>query len=187
MYEEFARNIPGFSASPQDHTFQQQNTPAAQPHQVLGEEAQEMYHRMMQVIESHVRLVHQLSGNGPHVTTMQKVLEQIMSARTHRDPQNNMLLITKITESLLELTPGCVNPPLELEVVHGIREVYIVLLKESLTALGRAWVLKTITQVLTSRPDDSRFNLDAVEGLIKNSLINVPQYDMYLSQVSTTQ
>lgn len=54
------------------------------------------------------------------------------------------------------------------------------------TLLGifsQQWVIKLVTRYLTEcRDEQQRYNIDAVDTLIKSGLVNVPQYDLSLAQ-----
>lgn len=48
---------------------------------------------------------------------------------------------------------------------------------------GQQWTNKLVTRYLTDcREEQQRYNIDAVDTLIKSGLVNVPQYDMALAQ-----
>lgn len=48
---------------------------------------------------------------------------------------------------------------------------------------GHQWTNKMVTTFLTDwREDQQRYNIDAVDTLLKSGLINIPQYDLALAQ-----
>lgn len=48
---------------------------------------------------------------------------------------------------------------------------------------GIQWTIKQVTRFLTDCRDDLRYNVDALDTLIRAGLVNLPQYDIALAQL----
>lgn len=85
------------------------------------------------------------------------------------------------------LQDGLMSPPTDADhVVIRYKDIYIRVLKalQDPRAFNQQWTNKQVTRFLTECRDDLRYNLDAVDTLIRAGLVNLPQYDMSLAQVS---
>lgn len=69
-------------------------------------------------------------------------------------------------------------------VIIKFKEIIIRILKSipDPRVYGPQWTNKLVTRYLTECREDLRYNIDAVDTLIKAGLVNVPQYDLSLAQ-----
>jgi len=72
------------------------------------------------------------------------------------------------------------------QVLGRYRDCHIVVLKalQDQRAYGPQWTNKHVTQCLTNHRDEYKYNVEAVELLIRSHLVNLQQYDQHLAQVS---
>uniref|UniRef100_A0A673N6D0 CCR4-NOT transcription complex subunit 1 n=1 Tax=Sinocyclocheilus rhinocerous TaxID=307959 RepID=A0A673N6D0_9TELE len=85
----------------------------------------------------------------------------------------------KAVEGLLDATSGA-DPDLLL----SYRECHLLVLKalQDGRAYGPQWCNKQITRCLIECRDEYKYNVEAVELLIRNHLVNMQQYDLHLAQ-----
>ena len=85
-------------------------------------------------------------------------------------------------EGLLDATSGA-----DADLLLRYRECHLLVLKalQDGRAYGPQWCNKQITRCLIECRDEYKYNVDAVELLIRNHLVNMQQYDLHLAQVHT--
>jgi CCR4-NOT transcription complex subunit 1 len=78
------------------------------------------------------------------------------------------------------LVPSLSDDP----VVMRFKEIIVRILKsfQDPRIFGQQWTNKLVTRLLTDCREDYRYNLEAVDTLIRSGLVHVPQYDMALAQ-----
>lgn len=70
----------------------------------------------------------------------------------------------------------------ELELVARLQQAYVWVFQAVARLFTAPWVRKQITRALIECRTDSRFNLDAIDFLIRSAFIDVPTYDLHLAQ-----
>ena len=72
------------------------------------------------------------------------------------------------------------------KVLGRYRDCHIVILKalQDQRAYGPQWTNKQVTQCLINHRDEYKYNVEAVELLIRSHLVNMQQYDQHLAQVA---
>uniref|UniRef100_A0A4W6DFA4 CCR4-NOT transcription complex subunit 1 n=1 Tax=Lates calcarifer TaxID=8187 RepID=A0A4W6DFA4_LATCA len=85
----------------------------------------------------------------------------------------------KAVEGLLDATSGA-----DADLLLRYRECHLLVLKalQDGRAYGPQWCNKQITRCLIECRDEYKYNVEAVELLIRNHLVNMQQYDLHLAQ-----
>uniref|UniRef100_A0A8C7K8J3 CCR4-NOT transcription complex subunit 1 n=1 Tax=Oncorhynchus kisutch TaxID=8019 RepID=A0A8C7K8J3_ONCKI len=85
----------------------------------------------------------------------------------------------KAVEGLLDATSGA-----DADLLLRYRECHLLVLKalQDGRAYGPLWCNKQITRCLIECRDEYKYNVEAVELLIRNHLVNMQQYDLHLAQ-----
>ncbi|PVD20962.1 hypothetical protein C0Q70_19125, partial [Pomacea canaliculata] len=218
VYEEFARNIPGFMPATHDiyppsvnKTFlpQQQQPPPPPPPPLPQQQQQSMpslpqqqqqpppppsvpppqfapdevliYDRIIRELEQHLQIVLMLHNN--HIATqLRSLLDTAIQARNTRDSRAAIALLQKAVEGLLDqYSLSSIN---DQELLLRFRECNLLVLKglQDNSAFGSA-TSKEVTRCLLSCHEDFRYNIDAVDILIRSGLVSLQQYDAFLSSV----
>jgi len=202
VYEEFARNIPGFQPlSERDaaifipkpvpepisvvSTFQ--NAPAQMQLYNTNDEFSVVYEKiaaelellLQQILTSNQAGVLVGPNNNNSVTNIHSLIDYLMLARRTRDPLPTATLLNKVVESLLDQG----SLPSEPELALRYREILLRLLKclQDPRLYGAKWVNAQITRYLTECREEYRYNLEGVDLLIRSQLVNIQQYDQQLS------
>ncbi len=86
-------------------------------------------------------------------------------------------------EGLLEgYTPGAMEPELALR----YRDCHVLVLKslQDQRAYGPQWTNKQVTRVVFEFRGEQKYNLDAIEQMLRGHLLNLQAVDMQVAQVS---
>ncbi|KAJ8667643.1 hypothetical protein QAD02_009306 [Eretmocerus hayati] len=211
VYEEFARNIPGFlplseretqtlfvpKAVAEPTTIQPfaTNAPAAAPLAVTAAQrvaytaavTNDEVGTMLEKLAGDVELLLTTSGPStpqPQLAALHGLLESIMITRRSRDAGAAMALLKKTVEALLDC-PAVTSSVMDSEALMKYRELLLRVLKglQDPRAYGMQWTNKHITRILTECREEFKYsNFDAVDCLIRSHLISLPQYDLVLTQ-----
>ncbi|CAG9761528.1 unnamed protein product [Ceutorhynchus assimilis] len=196
VYEEFARNIPGFLPNERDAAILMQSQTLnidPQPHPatpfpinpavLASDEITLVFDKFIIEVEQFV----QLTSSQAQYSMMNASLIRVRDCLVHflrtRDvslspPQT---LVQKCVESLQD----CLVPTLSDSdpVVLRFKELIVKILKTLQNIFSQQWTGKLVTRYLTEcREEQQRYNFDAVDTLIKSGLVNVQQYDLSLAQ-----
>lgn len=120
--------------------------------------------------------------SNPLGSQLHKVLDAVLYARNSREIGSIETLLQKTVNGLMELYT---NNTSEQELMSRFRDCHILVLKclQDPRAYGSGWLKKQVTRALVERSDDHKYNIEALDCLIRNQLVNLPQYDMYLVQL----
>lgn len=87
-----------------------------------------------------------------------------------------MLGLPQAVEGLLDLTqPATTVEPIEMTTRYRDMHIRVLKLLEDSRVYGHVWTSKQITCCLTECREESRYNIEAVDCLIRNHLVNMPQ------------
>lgn len=200
VYDEFAVNIPGFkplterevmAIAPKPLTVDSHPSvaavipaqsapvpPAVAPSEDCIAILDEVYSKVEPFVSSCTGL-----PSTPHMTNLQSLVENLALARSTKDVTSIILLIQKTVEALLEgLTP---NLPVETENLARYRDANLLVLRalSDPRAFGPNWTGRQVTLALIESRDDIRYNLDAVDILIRSGLVSLLDYDKHLGSV----
>ncbi|XP_013136530.1 PREDICTED: CCR4-NOT transcription complex subunit 1 isoform X2 [Papilio polytes] len=193
VYEEFACNIPGFMPLRDAGMFipkpSQEQIPqltfsqVINPTQVYG--ADEMG-GLISAAEMFLSSVLNTQSFPVQATNMHTLLECLVIARRNRDIVSGCNLLQRAVEGLLDghIIQSGVNAE-HVDLMTRYRDIHLRVLKllEDARVYGHVWTTKQITCCLTECRDELRYNIEAVDCLIRNHLINMPQYDLALAHL----
>ncbi|XP_076878148.1 CCR4-NOT transcription complex subunit 1 isoform X6 [Brachyhypopomus gauderio] len=179
VYEEFARNVPGFLPS---NDLSQPTGFLAQPMKQQAWPTDDMAHiydKCISDLEQHLHAIPPALAMNPQAQALRSLLEAVAMARNSRDGITALGLLQKAVEGLLDATSGA-----DADLLLSYRECHLLVLKalQDSRAYGPQWCNKQITRCLIECRDEYKYNVEAVELLIRNHLVNMQQYDLHLAQ-----
>uniref|UniRef100_A0A673XTD8 CCR4-NOT transcription complex subunit 1 n=1 Tax=Salmo trutta TaxID=8032 RepID=A0A673XTD8_SALTR len=178
VYEEFARNVPGFLPS---NDLSQPTGFLAQPMKAWAtDDVAQIYDKCMADLEQHLHAIPPALAMNPQTQALRSLLEAVALARNSRDGIAALGLLQKAVEGLLDATSGA-----DADLLLRYRECHLLVLKalQDGRAYGPQWCNKQITRCLIECRDEYKYNVEAVELLIRNHLVNMQQYDLHLAQM----
>lgn len=189
VYEEFACNIPGFVPVRDAGMFipkpSQEQIPQLfmNPAQVYG--ADEMG-ALINTAELFLANSLGVASLAVQAANMHTLLECLFMARRSRDIVSGCTLLQKAVDGLLDghlVPPGASNE--HIEMMARYRDIHLRVLKllEDARVYGHVWTSKQITCCLIECREELRYNIEAVDCLIRNHLVNLPQYDIALAHM----
>jgi CCR4-NOT transcription complex subunit 1 len=195
VYEEFARNIPGFLPNERDSSIllQKQNltpietqlhpsTPFPLPQAtVINDDLALLIEKLALEVEQFIQAVSGQPQYGHINSNMMMIRDCLMHILRNRDVTPPQAIVQKCVEILQDtLVPSLSDDP----VVMRFKEIIVRILKsfQDPRIFGQQWTNKLVTRLLTDCREDYRYNLEAVDTLIRSGLVHVPQYDMALAQ-----
>ncbi|XP_015598376.1 CCR4-NOT transcription complex subunit 1 isoform X7 [Cephus cinctus] len=208
VYEEFARNIPGFLplserdtqalfmpkpiSEPAVTAFTANPTVAVATAQQVAAYAAAVSNdevgAMLEKLATEVELLLREAAMGPAApppqhAALHNLLDSIILTRRSRDAGAAMALLKKAVEGLLD-GPTISSGVIDSEVLLRYRELHLRILKclQDPRAYGMQWTNKHVTRCLTECREEFRYNFEAVDCLIRSHLLSLPQYDLALAQ-----
>uniref|UniRef100_A0A8C2IVE5 CCR4-NOT transcription complex subunit 1 n=1 Tax=Cyprinus carpio TaxID=7962 RepID=A0A8C2IVE5_CYPCA len=178
VYEEFARNVPGFLPS---NDLSQPTGFLAQPMKAWPtDDVAHIYDKCISDLEQHLHAIPPALAMNPQTQAIRSLLEAVVMARNSRDGIAALGLLQKAVEGLLDATSGA-----DTDLLLSYRECHLLVLKalQDGRAYGPQWCNKQITRCLIECRDEYKYNVEAVELLIRNHLVNMQQYDLHLAQM----
>lgn len=179
VYEEFARSIPGFLPTPEA------SLPSGfldnPPQAFVLDDMSKIYEKCINDIDAHLHALIQTAPHSQHVQVLHTLLEAVAMARNSREVVTALALLTKAVEGLLEgYTPATIEPP---ELALRYRDCHILVLKalQDQRAYGQQWTNKQITRVVFETTGERKYNMDAIEQLLRSHLINLQTFDQFLA------
>ncbi|GIY17902.1 CCR4-NOT transcription complex subunit 1, partial [Caerostris darwini] len=184
VYEEFARMIPGFLPNgdrEQPPPNINRSVAILQPY--ATDELSQICDKLMNELEM---LLHGVMGNqaSPHVAALHGLLEAVIMTRNNREVQSvppQFTLLQKTVEGFLE---GMCQPFADNDISLRFRDGYLMVMKALYDSrvCGPLCTSKQVTRWLIESREECRYNPEAVDLLIRNHLINLPTYDLHLTQ-----
>nr|XP_033796481.1 CCR4-NOT transcription complex subunit 1 isoform X3 [Geotrypetes seraphini] len=178
VYEEFARNVPGFLPT---NDLTQPTGFLAQPMKQAWatDDVAQIYDKCITELEQHLHAIPPTLAMNPQAQALRSLLEAVVLARNSRDAIAALGLLQKAVEGLLDATSGA-----DADLLLRYRECHLLVLKalQDGRAYGSPWCNKQITRCLIECRDEYKYNVEAVELLIRNHLVNMQQYDLHLAQ-----
>ncbi|XP_021921568.1 CCR4-NOT transcription complex subunit 1 isoform X2 [Zootermopsis nevadensis] len=199
VYEEFARNIPGFlpltdrdaamfipkSVAPDSNTpvtpFQnsgpsQLTYGTDELGAVFEKIANDLDHYLQNIIGNQAVI-----PSSCQVGSLHNLLEALIIARKSRDAMSAVSLLQKAVEGMLD---GLTSMPNDPEMMIRYRDIHLRILKalQDPRAYGIQWTNKQVTRCLMECREEFRYNVDAVDCLIRSHLVSLQQYDVHLAQ-----
>ncbi|XP_029908651.1 CCR4-NOT transcription complex subunit 1 isoform X11 [Myripristis murdjan] len=178
VYEEFARNVPGFLPS---NDLSQPTGFLAQPMKQAWatDDVAQIYDKCMADLEQHLHAIPPALAMNPQTQALRSLLEAVAMARNSREGIAALGLLQKAVDGLLDATSGA-----DADLLLRYRECHLLVLKalQDGRAYGPQWCNKQITRCLIECREEYKYNVEAVELLIRNHLVNMQQYDLHLAQ-----
>uniref|UniRef100_A0A8D1ZY31 CCR4-NOT transcription complex subunit 1 n=1 Tax=Sus scrofa TaxID=9823 RepID=A0A8D1ZY31_PIG len=178
VYEEFARNVPGFLPT---NDLSQPTGFLAQPMKhAWADDVAQIYDKCITELEQHLHAIPPTLAMNPQAQALRSLLEVVVLSRNSRDAIAALGLLQKAVEGLLDATSGA-----DADLLLRYRECHLLVLKalQDGRAYGSPWCNKQITRCLIECRDEYKYNVEAVELLIRNHLVNMQQYDLHLAQM----
>ncbi|RXG72872.1 CCR4-NOT transcription complex subunit 1 [Armadillidium vulgare] len=188
VYEEFARNIPGFVPIVDDDSpLINKPVPIASTFTQNDEAAAfiMLTERITPELETVIQAVTTLAPNSPCINMLHNLAEAILLFRSNRDASSAQLLIKRAVDNLLE---GVRELPTESDlgqVAMRFRDIHIILLKALADArtYGQAWTSKCLTKFWIESREEVRYNLEVIDWFIRSNLLNIQLFDDYLQRL----
>ncbi|XP_004600689.1 CCR4-NOT transcription complex subunit 1 isoform X6 [Sorex araneus] len=178
VYEEFARNVPGFLPT---NDLSQPTGFLAQPMKQAWatDDVAQIYDKCITELEQHLHAIPPALAMNPQAQALRSLLEVVVLSRNSRDAIAALGLLQKAVEGLLDATSGA-----DADLLLRYRECHLLVLKalQDGRAYGSPWCNKQITRCLIECRDEYKYNVEAVDLLIRNHLVNMQQYDLHLAQ-----
>lgn len=208
VYEEFARNIPGFLpiteqdamflpkpvpiSSQQQHQQQQLQQQQQQPHsqqQAFGSDEATAFlvltERISAELEHTIQASTNLAPQSPLVPMLHSLREGLLLTRSNRDAHAAQLLLRKAVENLLEGSREFPTEPELNQLALRFRDCHLIVLKAMADhrSYGVLWTSKNVTKCWAEARDEIKFNLDAIDWLIRSNLLNMQLLDEHLARI----
>lgn len=197
VYEEFARNIPGFVPMTEREAALFVPKPFANPLTVVpfqntgptpvayGDESSTIYDKLVTELEHYMQSLMTSPSGTTQLANLHNLLETLIIARrSPRDALAAMTLLQKTVESLLEGMNQLSQMLNDHEIMTRFRDIHLRILKglQDQRMYGVQWTNKQVTRCLIECRGDLRYNPDAVDCLVRSGLVNMQQYDLHLAQ-----
>ncbi|XP_014252247.1 CCR4-NOT transcription complex subunit 1 isoform X3 [Cimex lectularius] len=189
VYEDLARNIPGFQPlterdtaifipKPVDSMTIVPSFPSAIPQMAYstgGDELDSIFDKLTTELDHYVQTV---LGNHT-LPAVHNILDLLVLTRRNREDLYAMSLVQKTVENLLELS----TTSLDSEFILRHRELYLRILKtlQDPRAYGVQWTNKQVTRAYLDCREEIKYNLDCLDVLLRNQFINLLQLDLHLA------
>ncbi|KAL3275904.1 hypothetical protein HHI36_020639 [Cryptolaemus montrouzieri] len=197
VYEEYARNIPGFLPNERDTAMLMQKhnltpmetqahnvaTPFPIPQGGLSEDLVLLFEKLLLDVDQFVQTTSGQTQYAHMNSNMIILREFLMHTLRSRDITPPQALVQKCVESLQDCLIGGLSDTDPF--VLRFKELIVRILKtlQDHRVFGQQWINKFVTRALMDCRDEYRFNIDVVDTLIKSVLINFPQFDLALTQL----
>lgn len=202
VYEEFARNIPGFQPildrdpvafMPKLPNFFQDPISAPMPQLAAVapfntvqstmqpyDEISVIYDEIAAKMETFMNAAINVQQLHLHLQNINALFEYLMNARRNRDNTTGMILLKKTVESLME---GLINIPEYVEQIKLYRDIHLRILRllQDNRSFGSAWTNKAIAKLMIECREENRYNIDAIDLLISSNFVNLQTYDQMLA------
>ena len=206
VYDEFARNIPGFK--PLSRQEVQAITPKRmdQPSQGVPDQhmattgiSQEGPRRMpgfegQQVTEDCIAILGEVQAKvepfvqgcttlpaSPHMSNLHSLIETLSMSRQTKDIGSLMVLIQKAVENMLEGLTTQMN--VDTESLARYRDANLLVLRalSDPRSYGANWTTARVTTALVEAREEIRYNLDAFDCFVRSGFVSLFEYDKYLA------
>ncbi|XP_077542745.1 CCR4-NOT transcription complex subunit 1 isoform X6 [Haemaphysalis longicornis] len=181
VYEEFARNIPGFQP------ISERDQPSLfLPKPVVRQTgfADDMTHLYDKIVAELEQQVHGLLGtvvpSNPQVAALHVLHEAVLVARNSREAVTALALLQKAVESMAEGLHHSLGA--DTETALRFREAHLAVLKTLAEGYGHPWAAKHITRFLLELREEVRWNVDVVDPLLRSGLLVLATFDLHLAQ-----
>jgi hypothetical protein len=204
VYDEFARNIPGFkpltrqeiqAITPKrvDQPSQglQEHMPGSSiaqegPRRIPGFEGQQIPDDCIAILGEVQNKVQPFVQNcttlpaNPHMTNLHSLIEALNVSKQSKDAGSLNVLIQKSVENLLE---GLTQINVDTESLARYRDANLLVLRalSDQRSYGANWTTSRVTQALVDAREDIRYNLDAFDCFVRSGFVALYDYDKHLA------
>ncbi|ESO94093.1 hypothetical protein LOTGIDRAFT_239532 [Lottia gigantea] len=183
VYEEFARNIPGFLPLTENTNLPPGITKPVPS--FAQDDVMMIYEKIIREIETHLQCMMNMSTANPMMAQLNSLMDSIMLARQNREVISAAALVKKAVEGLLD--QYTMSSATDQELFFRYRECHLLVLRglQDPRAYGPQWAIKEVTNCLLHCRPEHRYNIDAVDLLIRSQLVNLQEYDNSLAVLLT--
>ncbi|XP_050542433.1 CCR4-NOT transcription complex subunit 1-like [Daktulosphaira vitifoliae] len=179
VYEEFARNIPGFQQLDREAVSMFMPKSGIPP-----DEMAVVYEKLITEVEVLLQLYmtnQRIMSNTTQPANLHGVLEALITLRRCRDVVTAANVVNKVVESYLDGLSPSANQDLDMSIRYRDLHLNIFRAFQDPRAYNLQWTNKTLTKAIMESRDELRFNLDAIDVLIRAGMVNISMYDMHLA------
>ena len=204
VYDEFARNIPGFkpltrqeiqaitpkrldqpSQGIQEH-ISTSSIPQEGPRRMPGFDGQQIPDDCIAILGEVKNKVHPFVQNctslpaNPHMANLHSLIEALNVSKQTKDAGSLNILIQKSVENLLE---GLTQINVDTESLARYRDANLLVLRalSDQRSYGANWTTSRVTQALVEAREDIRYNLDAFDCFVRSGFVSLCDYDKHLA------
>merc|ERR1719412_3370630 len=204
VYDEFARNIPGFKPltrqeiqaitpkrldQPSQGLQEQMTTGSITqegPRRIPGFEGQQIPDDCIAILGEVQNKVQPFVQNcttlpaNPHMTNLHALIEALNVSKQTKDAGSLNGLIQKSVENLLE---GLTQINVDTESLARYRDANLLVLRalSDQRSYGTNWTTSRVTQALMDAREEIRYNLDAFDCFVRSGFVSLYDYDKHLS------
>ncbi|KAG1691673.1 CCR4-NOT transcription complex subunit 1 [Nymphon striatum] len=211
IYDEFARNIPGFlpntdpvptqpvqpgsiSGIHQElHSNVVTSSFLAKPIPVMPaaaalpqtlDDMTQIYDKVISEVTNCIRLLMATyPTSNAHLINLHNLHDALVSARNSRDLHVSVNLLHKVVEGLFDGLGPQLNSDSELAFRYKESHMLVMKALQDPRAYGTQWTTRQVTKAVLELRDEIRYNVEAIDTLFRNHVVNLPQYDNYLAQL----
>ncbi|KAL3860717.1 hypothetical protein ACJMK2_010802 [Sinanodonta woodiana] len=179
VYDEFAHNIPGFL--PVTDSTLPPGISKPQP-SYATDEMTLIFDRIAREIEQTMQQMMNIPGINQMASQLHTLLEAVILARNSRENVSAIVtLLQKAVEGFLDSN----TVMMDHELLMRYRDCHLLVLKglQDTRLYGPQWTNRQVTRCLIECRDDHKYNMEAVDLLVRSQLVNLQQYDMCLVQL----
>ncbi|XP_050425870.1 CCR4-NOT transcription complex subunit 1-like [Adelges cooleyi] len=179
LYDEYSKSIPSFQPLDQSAIalFVAKNSNPPDEMTIIYEKLINDVETLLQLYLANQRIL----SNSTQPTNLHSVLEALISLRRSRDVVTAANVVNKVLESFLDGLNPTANRDLDMTIRYRDTLLNIFRAFQDPRAYNIQWTNKTLTKALIGARDDLRYNLDAIDILIRAGMVNMTMYDTYLA------
>ncbi|XP_048577201.1 CCR4-NOT transcription complex subunit 1 isoform X2 [Nematostella vectensis] len=146
----------------------------------MPDEVVQLLGKCVEGIEQHLHAI-MAPPSSPPVVAIHNLREAVIQARISRDNMAAVRLLQKATEGLLD---GITPMPSDQELALRFRDCHLIVLRglQDHRAYGPVWASKHVTKFVCDCPPDLKFNVEAIDLLVRSHLLSAPEFDLHLVQ-----
>ncbi|XP_031558067.1 CCR4-NOT transcription complex subunit 1-like isoform X2 [Actinia tenebrosa] len=150
------------------------------PQAMMPEEVVQILNKCAAEIEQHLHAI-MAPPSSPPVMTIHSLLDAVVQTRNSRDNNAAVRLLHKAVEGLLdEVTPL----PSDQELALRFRDCHLIVLRglQDPRGYGINWTSRHVTKFVCDCVPELKFNVEAIDLLIRGHLINMREFDQHIVQ-----
>ncbi|XP_072946619.1 CCR4-NOT transcription complex subunit 1-like [Epargyreus clarus] len=179
VYEEFARNIPGFLPVRDPGVFVPKTGPQEQMPVTYGQpvDPAQVYIDELSALTRCAEALSRVDSGGPLAANARALAESAARARRARDGGSARALLRRAVEGFLDSQPAPPGNVEQAELVTRYRDIHLRVLRllGDARVYGRAWAGKHVACAALECRDELRYNAEAADCLRAQRLLDMPQ------------